>query len=344
MKKASYLIIAVCLVFTSLFGCSKTSKDDALFNENDPIIVVDGSGRRVSFAEPAKTVATSWGGGVDMYIYALGVGDRLVATNSKHNIDRLFFNPDEMPKVGRWVLDKEALADIQPDVYLHGSYATDQITGANSVKVRAYGMGFHSFDDIAKNITDLGKIFGVEERAAYVNSYCENILKLVKDRVSSIPKDQYPTVIILGEQIGELAADIYDTIDIMIEMAGGKSMTPDELATKTETTVVGLEKIFEWNPDFIFLQDYYCELTVEDIMSSSTWAPMTSVKNNHVFAIPSEIDAWSKGNPSCYIGTLYISMQMYPDLYTDIDINKLAVEFYHEVYGLDLTLEQIGIH
>ena len=343
MKKSVCLILVLCIALAMMAGCGSSGKNDRFYSDRDPIIVTDGSGRKVSFPEPAKTVATSWGGGVDMYLYALGVGDRIVATNSKHNIDRLFFNPDDMLKVGRWTLDKEALADLQPDVYLHGSYATEQIEGANAVKVRAYGMGFHSFDDISKNLTDLGAVFGVEDRAAHVVDYCGSLLKLVQDRVASIPESERPTVIILGEKTGELAADIYDTIDTMIETAGGKSMTPSDLATKTETTIVGLEKIFEWNPDFVFLQDYYTELTVDEIMSSGTWAPMTSVKNGHVYAIPSEIDAWSKGNPSCYLGTLYISMQMYPELYTDIDLDELAVEFYHEVYGLDLTIEQIGI-
>lgn len=331
------------MFFAFFTGCEKTASNDKFYNENDPIQVVDGGGRHVSLATPAKTVATSWGGGVDMYIYALGVADRLVATNSKHNVDKLFFDPSEMPKVGRWSLDKEALAQLSPDLYLHGSYATEQIIGANKVGVPAYGMGFHSFEDISKNITDLGILFGVEDRATYVNQYCDSLLALIKERVSTIPNENRPTVIILGEKTGELAADIYDTIDTMIVTAGGVSLTPEELAGKTETTIVGLEKIFQWNPDYIFLQDYYCELTADGIMADATWKATKAVSNAHVFEIPSELDAWSKGNPSCILGTLYISMKLYPELYEDIDLGQLAIEFYHEVYGLDLTLEQIGI-
>jgi len=33
---------------------------------------------------------------------------------------------------------------------------------------------------------------------------------------------------------------------------------------------------------------------------------------------------------------------MYPDLYEDIDIESTAVEFYREVYGLDMTVEELG--
>lgn len=189
---------------------------------------------------------------------------------------------------------------------------------------------------------DLGILFGVEERADYIISYCNRILELVDARVSQIPESERPTVVVLGDKTGELASDIYDTIEEMTTRAGGISCTPEDLSKKTETTVVGLETIFKWNPDFVFLKDYYCELTVDGIMKDATWAPMTAVKNGNVYALPCEFDGWSTANPSCYMGVLYMSMQMYPDLYEDIDIESTAVEFYREVYGLDMTVEELG--
>lgn len=341
MKKLISVIL-ICALLLTLAACASSSGDDKFYRESDPIQVVDAGGRKVSSGAPIMTVATSWGGGVDAYIHALGVSDRLVATNSKHNLDRKFFNPDEMNKVGRWALDKEALANISPELFLHGAYATEQISGANKVNVRAYGMGFNSFEDIEKNLKDLGALFGVEERADYIISYCNRILELVDTRVSQIPEDKRPTVVVLGDKTGELASDIYDTIEEMTTRAGGISCTPEDLSKKTETTMVGLETIFKWNPDFVFLKDYYCELTVDGIMKDATWAPMTAVKNGNVYALPCEFDGWSTANPSCYMGVLYMSMQMYPDLYEDIDIESTAVEFYREVYGLDMTVEERG--
>ena len=158
MKKLISVIL-ICALLLTLAACASSSGDDKFYRESDPIQVVDAGGRKVSSGAPIMTVATSWGGGVDAYIHALGVSDRLVATNSKHNLDRKFFNPDEMNKVGRWALDKEALANISPELFLHGAYATEQISGANKVNVRAYGMGFNSFEDIEKNLKDLGALF-----------------------------------------------------------------------------------------------------------------------------------------------------------------------------------------
>lgn len=342
VKKCIMVFMAVVILCSSFAGCGNTSKNDKFYNENDPIIVTDGADRMVSFKSPIKTVATSWGGGVDNYIYALGVSDRLVATNSKHNLDRKFFNPDNMPKVGRWALDEEALAEISPDLFLHGFMAIDYLNAANKVGVPSYGMGFNTFDDINKNLLDLGKIFGVEDQAQLVINRCNEIMDIIDERVANVPEDQRPTVVILGSSEGELASDIFDTVEVMTDRAGGISLTPEEVALKTETTIVGLETIFKWNPDFVFIQDAYCELTVDGIMGDATWAPMTAVVNGNVYAIPCDLDAWCKATPSSCLGSLYMSMKMYPELYTDIDFNQIVVDFYKDVYGLEITAEDIG--
>lgn len=93
MKKISQItsvILAIVLLCSCLLSCSSSSKDDKFYNENDPIQVVDGAGRHVSFPEPAKTVATSWGGSIDSYFFALGVVDRIAATNSHGYFEKVF--------------------------------------------------------------------------------------------------------------------------------------------------------------------------------------------------------------------------------------------------------------
>ena len=232
---------------------------------------------------------------------------------------------------------------MSPDLFLHGCYETQHLQDANSVGVRSYGMAFNTFADIEKNLTDLGIIFGIEDRAQYVIDYCNNIKKIVETHVGTVAEADRPTVVVLGQQPGELASDIYDNMEEMIEIAGGISCTPDDLKLKTETTVVGLETIFKWNPDVVFLQDMFCEYTVDDLLNDSTWQSTKAVQNGNVFAIPCRVDTWCHSNPSCYLGILYMSMQMYPNLYEDIDIEKMVVDFYREIYGLDLTIEKIGL-
>jgi len=337
-------IALVLLVLISLVGCGTNAKNDKLFNENDPIQIVDGAGRKVSFPAPVSTIATSWGGTCDSYIFALGVQDRLVATNSTNDFHQLLVpDMDAMKSVGRWSLDKEALADLSPDLYIHGLGGLEQLKSANKIGVRSLALGLNTFDDVADSVTMLGKVFGVEDRATFVNSCTKEILDLVAERTANIAEEDKLTVVVLGEETGTVGCDVYNTVEEMVALAGGISVVPEDIAQKTELTNVGLETIFKWNADSIFLTNYFCELSVEDIMNDASWNSLSAVQNNRVFAIPCELDSWSNATPSACLGVLYMSAQLYPDLYEDIDLEAVAIKFYKDVYGVDVTTDILGI-
>ena len=52
MKKLTAILLALLMVL-SLAACGGVS-DDKFFNESDPIQIIDGAGRKVSFAKPAE--------------------------------------------------------------------------------------------------------------------------------------------------------------------------------------------------------------------------------------------------------------------------------------------------
>lgn len=339
-------VIASCMllfiVVGTLVACD--SHKSKLYNANDPIQIIDGAGRQVSFPEPAQSVATTWGGSVNPYLYALGVGDRIVATNNNSGIHRIAIpNINEIQSVGSWKLDKEALAKISPDVYIHGWAATEQLEGANEVSVRSIGIKSNTFADVEDTVNLLGKVFGVEDRATYVNKYCTSIITMINEHVGDISENEKPVVFVMAEETGSVASDIYDTIEEMIYIAGGKSCVPLEISEGTDIVNVGLEKIFAWNPDYLFLQSVFGELSEEDILSDPAWQAMNAVKSGNVYAIPCEFDTWSSASPSSILGALYISTQLYPDLYYDIDFETIVIEFYQHVYGMDVSLEQLGL-
>ena len=343
MKRFLALILSL-LMLLGLVACGATSQDDKFYNETDPIQIVDGAGRKVSFTELVKTIATSWGGTCDSFIFALGVQDRLVATNSTNDFHKLMIaDMDSMKSVGRWALDKEALADLSPDLFIHGVGGVDQFKNANKVGVPCIALGLNTFDDVTHSITMLSKVFGVEDRAAHVNACTKEILDLVAERTANLSDDQKLTVVVLGEEAGTVGCDIYNTVEEMVVLAGGISVVPEDIAKKTELTNVGLETIFKWNADSIFLTNYFTELTVDGIMSDSNWSGLNAVKNNRVYAIPCELDSWSNATPSACLAVLYMSMELYPELYEDVDFEGIVIQFYKDVYGVEVTREIIGL-
>lgn len=343
MKKILVFILTIVMLI-SMTACGNSKNEDKLYNENDPIQIVDGAGRKVSFPEPANTIATSWGGTCDPFIFALGVQDRLVATNATNDFHQLMIpNMEDMKSVGRWALDKEALADLSPDLYIHGLGGLEHLKSANKIGVRSLALGLNTFADVSNSITMLGEVFGVEERAEFVNACTQEILDLVAERTANISEADKLTVVVLGEETGTVGCDLYNTVEEAVVLAGGISVVPEDIAQKTELTNVGLETIFKWNADAIFLTNYFCELSDEDIMADSSWGNLNAVKNNRVYAIPCELDSWSNATPSASLSVLYMSAQLYPELYEDLDLEAIAVKFYKDVYGIDVTSEILGI-
>lgn len=341
MRKSISMILAIAAIIL-LASCGVSNSNDKFYNVSDKIRVTDSAGRQVSFPDVIDTVATSCGGAIDTYFHALQVSDKIVATNGHHSIDQLFFNPDEMPLVGKWSVDKEALAEVNPDLYI-GGVNVDDLNLANRVGVRAYGIGYNTFELIEYNLKTLGVIFGVEERAAFVVDYLNDILKIVDERIATVPMEDRPTAIMLSTVPGELSSKADTMAETMMTRAGCISVVPEKYTKMPDKAIVGLETIFEWDPEIIFFQDYDCELNPEILYSDKTWQGTTAVKNRQVFEIPSAIDSWSKSDPACYLGILFMSKQVYPELFEDINIENYAVEFYSVIYELDLSIEEIGV-
>lgn len=196
-KRAFPLLLAVSILLFALPGCSQNSVD--LNDDNDQIQVTDGAGRQVSFEKPAQSAATTWAGSVAPYLYALGVGNRIVATNNKTGIHQACIpDIDRIPSVGSWKLDKEALAQLYPDVFIHGWAAAEQLESANKVGVKSIGIRTNTFEDVADTLALLGQVFGVEERAAYIAEYCDGILELIKSHTAVIHEEDKPVVLVMA--------------------------------------------------------------------------------------------------------------------------------------------------
>lgn len=335
MRKLMSFMLCFVLVL-SLTACGGSS-NDKFYNESDPIQVTDGAGRQVSFPEPATKVATNWGGSVDPYLFALGLVGSIVAQNSQNRgiIGAMLPNYDDIPSVGKWSLDTEALANTEADVYIHSAEAADALKSANKIGVRAVGIKTNGYDDIIFNLEMFGKIFGVEDRAQEVINYYESVLQIVKEHTASLTDDQKKSVLILGGDAGTVCKTSFE-----IELAGGINCA-DQLGDKgtDRWPEAGKETILNWNPDYIFPQNKYAAENAEVILADATWASSNAVINQHVYDLPCPFESWININMSDCLAILYMSMQMYPELYQDINFEEVVIDYYAFVYGLEVDMD-----
>ncbi len=115
----------------------------------------------------------------------------------------------------------------------------------------------------------------------------------------------------------------------LITMAGGKSVS-DEI-DDTYWVESSYEQILAWDPEYIFLASA-AEYTVDDILGDKNLAECTAVKNQNVYHIPSDIEAWDSPVPSGILGSVWIAHVLYPDYMTDEKYDSIVQEFYEKFY------------
>lgn len=92
---------------------------------------------------------------------------------------------------------------------------------------------------------------------------------------------------------------------------------------------VSVERIINWNPDIIFIWGSagYDETW---IYNNSQWKFIKAVRERKVYKLPH----WSTWSPRLAPIVLYMAIKTYPEVFGDVNFEKMVDEFYQKVFGL----------
>jgi len=306
--------------------------------------VIDGSGATLEIPANREetTIASVYAVAVP-FITALALTDRVLAINVK---SRFWTDACESlaaaGTVGRGAVDLEALAGFAPDVLIHRSNdvaTVEAVTGKLGIPVLCVTV--EDFEDITNTLTMMGEYFGREARAEEVCGWLAGKFERIDDIVARIPDHERVTALMMGGELGRIAGgDMLQSW--MIEKAGGIYVAAD-IANNRGWINVGVETVFEWNPDFIFCTSSTAlDYTVESLFSDSAWSAMTAVKSKAVHVIPARIDSWDMPGISCALGTMYMLYRMYPDCFTAEELQAEIDAYYAFMFGKTFDSAYLG--
>jgi ABC-type Fe3+-hydroxamate transport system substrate-binding protein len=299
------------------------------------------AGREVEITKKVESVAVLHGV-VTSYIAALGRADKLVAAPFTSDffcmIHPVFEN---IGTVGRGQLDMEALARLNPDLFLHRASDIKTLDAAQGIGIPSVGFMAETRNDITAMLSMLGRILGAEDRAGELIAYYGGMLDKARDISREIPAEKRKSAIVMGTQPGSVANGAM-LQSFMIETAGGINSAKDIVSAEI-WPVVGTETIFGWNPDFIFItNNSQARYNAETLMTDPAWANLAAVKEKHVYLVPADKDSWEFPGISSALGSLWMLSAMYPDKISREQIDAEAKAFYKSVYNLDVTPELLG--
>ncbi len=339
MRKTIKILLTSLLAISSLCSCSNTSNENKEPKENE---IMDASGhiieipKNTSNASVASVYAVS-----SQFFVALGISDRVLAINTKKAFIK---NADEGLKkagnVGNGVVDLEKLAAYNPTAFVHRSNDAKTSESVKKLGIDVIEITVENMNDVETTLRMLGKYFGATTKAEEVCSWIEDEFAFIDEITARIPESEKVSALVMGGELGRVSGN--DMLQSwMIEKAGGIAVADE--GENHNWINVGIEKVFEWNPEYIFCtsstgRDY----EIDELLEDKAWSAVKAIKDENVYIIPSNNDSWDMPGLSAVLGTLYMLRVMYPDYLSIEELNKHVDKYYSFMFGRAFSNEELG--
>ncbi|MFG1668253.1 ABC transporter substrate-binding protein [Streptomyces sp. Y7] len=316
----TFLATALCLAATvTATGCGATVEKPA--DAKSSAVTLTNCGREVTYDKVPERVVTN-DVGITELMFALGLEDRMAGFAMPDDKGDLAGVPwkDGYEKV-KWLskdqLTKENVLDARADLVFAGwNYGFREDGGFTPEALRKLGIPSYVLTESCRNgrtdssrgimppldalyadLTNLGKLFGVEQRAA---ALIADFKKQVAQVRAKAPKGaERPKVFLYDSgQDQPFTSGRFAAPEQIISEAGGTNVTHD---VADSWTTVGWETVVERDPDVIVICDYgdvSAERKREFLLSYGPLRNVSAVRHQRIFVLDYVDLVESPRNPS----------------------------------------------
>ncbi len=294
----------------------------------EPFTYTDDLGRTVTVSVPVKRAAI-----FQTYelIPALGIWDQVVG------IGRYAYSNDlvratkadveeTVPSAGSGGdVNIEVLLKLNPDVVVTWTYKPESVRFMEARGLKVIGIYPKSLSELYEVMRLHGRLFGKEQKVEVCFAEMKKVFDLVEEKVSTIPPANRKKVLWLLGKPTTVTCGSGVTSDLL-KMAGAVNPASGNPQSSADFS---LEQIVSWNPDLIFIWGH-AGYSAESILESSQWRYVKAVREGRVYKAP----CWSTWSPRIAPIVLWIASKAYPELFRDVDVNKVCDDFYRKLYGI----------
>lgn len=321
IKKFTSLLLCLALLLALLAGCSNggTDKDnnDQQAEEGYPI-TIDNYGRQLEITKRPQKVLTLGPNCTELFA-ALGLSDlvvgRSLVNHSRGPLPEYADAVNAIPELNHASATREAIISSGADFI----YALDwEISedGCNIDEVAQYGMTVYvnsatTVEQMYQEILDLGKIFGVEDRAEALVADQKARIAAVQEKI----KDKQPLNVLVYDSgnDGVFTCSGTNFESLIVSLAGGKNIFND--IDSKQWVTVSYEEALARQPEVILIHDYDSpgvDEKIAEIKANPTLAKLDCVKNERFATIT--LESVLPGDRMAYaVETL--AKAFYPDIF-----------------------------
>ena len=372
LKKPSTLALFLSLAMMSLAGCNNNTaaekaevkqetlqqqetqqvstteaKEYKFMDQNDHEVVIQGEVERIVVLQHHTLDILAMLGAEDKVV---GVVDKWESLLGDYTKD-VFEGIEDLPKLGSLeTANVEEIASLKPDLVIVAAQFDEALIkqieamGIPVMTLTLRGEGKQAMaqnpkladPDIAYTtglkwaIDKLGELTGTEEKANELWTFAMDSRKYVEDNLKEVPEADRVSVFIANEKNMTYGSDKY--VGTQMERAGATNVAAKEIDGYKEVT---FEKIAEWNPDVIVVQDRYQDV-YDNIVQDPKWQDIKAVKNNRVILAPYWTKPWGNPGPdSIALGELWFAHKFYPEQIDKAEVESRVKAFYKKFYGME---------
>lgn len=335
-KKLLSLLLAGVMTLTMLTACGSKESENETAQGNENVVTdetgteseetgaypmtFDNYGREVTVTKRPEKVLTLGPNCTELFA-ALGLEDYVVGrsliNHSRGPLDEYADAVNAIPELNYGSATREAILTSGADFI----YALDWEIGeqgCNIEEVAEYGMTVYvnsatTVEQQYQEILDIGKIFGVEDKAeAYVADQKARI-----EAVQAKIEGQEPVDVLVYDSgnDGVFTCSGTNFESLLVEMAGGKNLFSD--LDEKQWITVSYEEVLVRDPDIILIHDYdspSVEEKIQEIKTNPTLSQLDCVKNERFATIT--LESVLAGNRIAY-AVESMAADFYPELFAE---------------------------
>lgn len=343
MKKTKNLSIIVALtVFICLLaaGCSSGKKQTV--SETKMITITDSSERTVEVPCPPEriVVCNSY---VAEVICVLEEEDRIIGASKVvleyPILDQKLKGIKDVGDVFNPSVEK--ILTLDPDIVIGWTTQEQDITNQlQQAGIPVVLLDCSKTDVLSRDIKVIGKILGREKRASQFIAYYEKYQEMIGTRLKGVPDEKKPQVYWEGMSDYNTAGPGSSDGNMLVA-AGGRNIAGE---VPLSSTKVSPEWVLVKNPEIVIkcpgtakvpsgygINADAMKKQREEIIVRSELKQIKAFKTDKVYVLSRR----AVSGPQSIIGLMYVAKWLHPELFEDVNPEKIHQEMLEKFYGLE---------
>jgi iron complex transport system substrate-binding protein len=275
-----------------------------------PITVVDDAGRKVTFDRAPERIVSLTPGHTET-LYALGVGDKLVAADLYSTFPaeakaKAKLNTYPNPNV-------EELVSLKPDLILCLVEGDEFLKTMDSRHIPTLKLFPNTVDGTYRDIALVGQVTGTASKAsAIVDAMKENQASIVA-RTKDAPRPRILYELDASDPTKPWVAGTGGFYGALVPLAGGKNVFDDVTLPATQ---VSAEQVIARDPEIIVLLDATSPFNAQTpamVIARPGWSKITAVRTKKI--VPVDPDAMTRPGPRLIDGLGQLAKAIHPELF-----------------------------